>query len=59
MVKFEKIPHPWWHWFFTDIVSWSIHDIWQKHRCTICKTEYTIHSEIDEYKEVIVKDRGI
>lgn len=52
----KPIPHPWWHWFFTDYGGWDYTDhkygpkgviiefrTFRKNICSKCQKEYRVY----------------
>lgn len=63
-MKFKKIPHPWWHYFFTKYLDssgylYSLTDkAWELYRCSKCKKDYYCTEE-DEQLEVSKYEKEI
>ena len=47
----KKLPHPWWHWFFT--FSTDLYEDWgyARFRCHVCKVDFQDYSEKKDYKQ--------
>jgi len=56
-MKVFKIPHKWWHFFFTTWTSSWVTDFndYTLFKCTRCRKEYEFKTPLIEYETVRVK----
>lgn len=50
----KKIPHPWWHWFYTRWVETRYsnripHVQWHKFACSKCKKVFEIDGDMNDF----------
>lgn len=48
----RRFPHQWWHWFYTDLLSWADDGSCEKHYCKKCNKIFMLEADVLDVERV-------
>jgi len=52
----HKIKHPWWHCFFTNLLSYGDDNSWDRYYCSKCKKVFHFNNIMVDVEIVVSND---